>query len=58
MRRDRFLLRAGYTASMGLAAASFLFGLGWVTSIGVLLGFAFATRAGIYLYYERFLAFK
>jgi Fe-S-cluster containining protein len=58
MRRDRFVLRVGYAASVGLAAAAFLIGLGWVTSVGVLLGFAFAARAGIYLYYERFLAFK
>jgi Fe-S-cluster containining protein len=58
MRRDRILLRAGYTASVGLAFAVFLSGFGWITAVVALLGFAIATRVGIYLYFERFLAFK
>lgn len=58
MRRDRILLRAGYVASVMVAAAVFLFGFGWAASAGVLVGIALATRTAIYLYYERFLAFK
>jgi len=58
MRRDRVLLRGGYSASAGLAAGSYLLGLGLVASLGTLLGFALLVRALIYFYYERLLAFR
>jgi Fe-S-cluster containining protein len=58
MRRDRILLRGGYAASAGLTAVAYIIGLGWTASIGVLVGSVLATRVGIYLYYERFLAFR
>jgi Fe-S-cluster containining protein len=58
MRRDRIVLRAGYAASAGMAAAVFLLGFGWVASIGVLLVSVLATRTTIYFYFERLLAFR
>ena len=58
MRRDRLLLRGGYAASAGLTAVVYIIGLGWIASIGAFVGSVLAARVGIYLYYERFLAFR
>jgi Fe-S-cluster containining protein len=58
MRRDKAILAAGLLAGAGLAAATHLIGLGWVTSLSVLLASAVLVRGGTYLYFERYLAFK
>jgi Fe-S-cluster containining protein len=58
MRLDRVLLRSGYIASLVLAAGSYITGFGLVASLGVLLASVLLTRVGIYMYFERFLAFK
>jgi Fe-S-cluster containining protein len=58
MRLDRIILRSGYIASAGLSAASYLVGLGWGISLAVLLGSIILTRLFVYLYFERFLAFR
>jgi Fe-S-cluster containining protein len=58
MRLDRALLRTGYMASVAVGGAIFISGLGWATSLGTLLGLVVLTRVGIYLYFERYLAFR
>jgi Fe-S-cluster containining protein len=58
MRRDRILLRSGYIASLAVAVAAYLIGLGVVASATILLSLIFLTRVSIYLSFERFLAFK
>lgn len=58
MRRDRILLRSGYAGSLAMAAGAYIAGLGWAASLGLLVGVAFLSRASIYLYFERFLAFR
>jgi len=58
LRRDRILLRTGYVASVLLAAGTYFGGFGLASSIGVLLASALVTRVGIYLYYERYLAYR
>lgn len=58
MRLDRTLLRTGYVASAVLGAITYVFGFGWAASLSVLLGSILLTRIGIYLYFERFLAFR
>lgn len=58
MRRDRILLRGGYVASAGLAAGTYLIGLGLTATLGVLVASILLTRSSIYLYYERYLAFR
>ena len=58
MRWDRILLRCGYVTSAGLAVVVYLFGFSVMPSLGVLLASVFLTRVGVYLYFERFLAFK
>lgn len=51
-------MRGGYVASAALAAGTYLLGFGWITSLGVLLALAILTRVSVYVYFERFLAFK
>jgi Fe-S-cluster containining protein len=58
MRLDRIILRGGYIASAGLSAASYLFGFGWEISLGIFFGSLILTRLFVYLYFERFLAFR
>lgn len=58
MRWDRVLLRCGYVTSAGLAVVVYFFGFSVMPSLGVLLASVFLTRVGVYLYFERFLAFK
>lgn len=58
MRWDRVLLRCGYVTSAGLAVVVYFFGFSVMPSLGVLLASVLLTRVGVYLYFERFLAFK
>ena len=58
MRWDRILLRCGYVTSAGLAVVVYFFGFSVMPSLGVLLASVLLTRVGVYLYFERFLAFK
>jgi Fe-S-cluster containining protein len=58
MRLDRIILRSGYIASVGLSAAAYLLGFGWGVSLGVFFGSILLTRFSVYLYFERFLAFR
>lgn len=58
MRRDRILLRGGYAASAGLAAGTYIVGLGLAASVSVLAASVLLTRSAVYLYYERYLAFR
>jgi hypothetical protein len=58
MRRDKVLLIAGVVASLGLAAGAYTVGLGWIASLGVLTVSALLTRVLVYVYFERFLAFR
>jgi len=58
LRRDRILLRGGYVASAGLAAGTYLIGLGLTATLLVLVASILLTRSSIYLYYERYLAFR
>jgi Fe-S-cluster containining protein len=58
LRWDRVLLRCGYVTSAGLAVVVYFFGFSIMPSLGVLLASVFLTRLGVYLYFERFLAFK
>ena len=58
MRRDKTLLTAGFVASAALAVATYLFGLGLIASLGVLIAFALLVRVSVYLYFERFMAFR
>ncbi len=58
MRRDRIFLRGGYVASAGLGASAYLIGLGIPAALGVIVLSALITRTSIYLYYERYLAFR
>jgi hypothetical protein len=58
MRRDSTLLIVGFVASAGLAAGTYLIGLGWITSLSVLLVSVLLVCVITYLYFERFLAFR
>lgn len=58
MRRDRLLLGSGYVASAGSALGAYLVGFGWILSLVAFLGSVVLTRTVVYLYFERFLAFK
>lgn len=58
MRRDAILLRGGYATAAALAAGTYLVGLGLTATVGVLVASVLLTRSAIYLYYERYLAFK
>jgi len=58
MRKDRILLRSGYLASVSLALIIYLLGLGWESAVSAVLSGLVLSRLGIYLYFERFLAYK
>jgi len=58
MRRDNTLLIVGFVASAGLAAGTYLIGLGWIASLSVLLVSVLLVRVITYLYFERSLAFR
>ena len=58
MRFDRIVLRSGYIASAVISIVMYLLGFGLPASLGGLVGFLVLTRLGVYLYFERFLAFK
>jgi Fe-S-cluster containining protein len=58
LRRDALLLRGGYAGGVALAAGAYVLGLGLTTTVGVLVASVLLTRGGIYLYYERYLAFR
>jgi Fe-S-cluster containining protein len=58
LRRDVLLLRSGYAGGVGLAMGAYIVGLGLTTTVEVLVASVLATRGIIYLYYERYLAFR
>ena len=58
MRLDSLFLRGGYATSAGLAGSAYLLGFELTTSLGILAGSFLTTRVGVYLYFERYLAFK
>jgi Fe-S-cluster containining protein len=58
LRRDAILLRGGYATAAALAAGTYLVGLGLTATVGVLVASVLLTRSAIYLYYERYLAFR
>lgn len=58
MRRDRLLLRLGYTSTVVLAALVYVAGLGLPITIFVLIIGFITARSGIYLFYERYLAYR
>lgn len=58
MRLDRVLLRGGYAISAAFAVGTYVLGFGWGISMVVLVGAILFTRLSIYLYFERFLAYK
>lgn len=58
MRFDRVVLRSGYIASVAISIVIYLLGFGLPASLGGLVGFLVLTRLGVYLYFERYLAFK
>jgi hypothetical protein len=58
MRRERTLLIRGFIASAGLAAATYLVGFGSLASLSALVVSVLVTRVAVYLYFERFLAFR
>lgn len=58
MRQDRTLLIVGFVASASLATAAYLSGFGVIGSLAVLVAGVLLTRVIIYLYFERFLAFR
>ena len=55
---DRVLLRCGYAASAIIAGVAYVIGLGLATSVTVLIVSVIITRMSIYLYFERYLAFR
>ncbi len=58
MRFDRTVLRSGYIASAVMSIVLYILGFGLPISLGGLVGCLLLTRFGVYLYFERFLAFK
>ena len=58
MRLDGVLLRCGYAASVIIAVAAYLLGLGLAAAVALLATAVILTRLSIYLYFERFLAFR
>jgi Fe-S-cluster containining protein len=58
IRRDKAFLMIGIVASVGLATTAYIAGLGWTSSLGVLIVSALLTRVLVYVYFERFLAFR
>ena len=58
MRQDSILLRCGYGASIILGVAAYLLGLGLIVSSTLLVAAIVISRVGVYLYFERYLAFR
>jgi Fe-S-cluster containining protein len=58
MRFDRIVLRSGYLVSAVISIVLYILGFGLSASIGGLVSCLLLTRFGVYLYFERFLAFK
>jgi len=58
LRRDAVLLRGGYVGAVALAAVTYLLGLGLTATVGVLVTSVLLSRSLIYVYYERYLAFR
>ena len=58
LRLDAILLRCGYVASAIIAGLAFVLGLGLATSVTLLVVCILTARGCIYLYFERYLAFR
>jgi len=58
LRLDRILLRSGYAASAVIAVIAYFSGVGVANSAALLIASVIATRVSIYLYFERYLAFR
>lgn len=58
MRRDKTLLIVGLAAGAGLAGGAYLVGFGWIASLSVLLASVLLARVLVYVYFERFVAFR
>lgn len=58
MRLDRILLRCGYAASAVIGAIAYFSGQGAANSAALLIASVIVTRVSIYLYFERYLAFR
>jgi len=58
MRHDKVLLIVSVLAGIGVAAGAYIIGLGWIASVGVVIVSVLLTRVAVYVYFERFLAFR
>lgn len=58
MRPDRAFLRTGYVAAVAIGLASYLLNFSLAGSIAALVAVALVTRAFVYAYFERYLAFE
>ena len=58
MRVDRLLLRCGYTASAVIAGVAYFIGVGLATSVALFVASLLVARGSIYLYFERYLAYR
>jgi Fe-S-cluster containining protein len=58
LRRDAILLRGGYATAVALGAGGYMIGFGLTAAVGVVVATVLLTRSAIYLYYERYLAFR
>jgi len=58
LRLDRVLLRCGYAASIVIAGTAYFLHLGILSAAGLLIATIVITRMSIYLYFERYLAFR
>lgn len=58
LRRDAVLLRGGYATAVALGAGTYMIGLGLTATVGVVVVSVLLTRSAIFLYYERYLAFR
>ena len=58
MRLDGILLRCGYIASVVIAGLAYVLRLGLIASATLLVAAIIVTRVCIYVYFERYLAFR
>jgi Fe-S-cluster containining protein len=58
LRLDGILLRCGYVASAIIAGLAYVLGLGLAVSATILVAGVIVTRGCIYVYFERYLAFR
>jgi Fe-S-cluster containining protein len=58
LRIDGVLLRCGYAASAIIAGVAYFIGVGLTTSAALLVVSALVTRGSVYLYFERYLAYR